>query len=69
MMPMLRGSWAMICPCGATEIRAPQGPRWASFTLRRVDAYRYRVTCQACGHTTEHATSPRVAGAGHGAQR
>lgn len=69
MMPMPRGSWAMICPCGATEIRAPQGPRWASFRLRRIDAYHYRVTCLACGHATEHSVSPRVAGASYGEAR
>lgn len=54
MMSDPRGRWVMMCPCGAAEIRAPDGPSWASFELHLISGSRYRVTCRDCGHTTEH---------------
>ncbi|QFU01606.1 hypothetical protein FIU83_08145 [Halomonas sp. THAF5a] len=54
LMPVPQGRWVLMCPCGATEIRAQDGPHWAAFDLEKVDGRRYRITCQACGHITEH---------------
>lgn len=62
LMPVPRGRWVMMCPCGATETRAGNGPRWAEFDLERLAGKRYRVTCHACGHVTEHCASQATTG-------
>lgn len=53
LLPSPLGHWMMLCPCGAAELRAPQGPAWADFELRALDERRYRITCGHCGNTTE----------------
>ncbi|GEK74218.1 MULTISPECIES: hypothetical protein [Halomonas] len=54
MMPAPMGRWVMMCSCGATEIRADDGPSWATFTLEKLEGRHYRVVCHACGQATEH---------------
>ncbi|MDR5868072.1 hypothetical protein [Halomonas koreensis] len=54
-MPSPLGHWMMLCPCGAVELRATQGPAWHAFELAPIAAGRYRITCRTCGHTTERA--------------
>ncbi len=54
LMPVPMGRWVMMCPCGAVEIRAEGGPKWATFSLEKLEGRRYRVVCHSCGHATEH---------------
>ncbi len=51
------GRWVMMCPCGTSEIRADDGPAWLDFELEQLGPNRYRITCSACGHVTEHVMS------------
>ncbi len=57
LMPDPAGRWVMMCPCGASEIRADAGPTWHDFELTLLDTNRYRVRCTSCGRVTEHAMS------------
>ncbi|MEQ6887830.1 hypothetical protein ABE957_03935 [Halomonas sp. CS7] len=54
MMPAPMRRWVMMCPCGAAEIRAEEGPHWSMFTLEKLEERRYRIRCHACGNTNEH---------------
>lgn len=56
LMPVPSGRWAMMCTCGATEIRAEDGPKWAAFHQEAIDSSRYRITCRDCGHVMEQAS-------------
>ncbi|MDN3558059.1 hypothetical protein [Halomonas maura] len=56
------GGWMAMCPCGATEIRAHEGPVWAAFDLRHLEGNRYCITCRDCGHATEHFTHQDATG-------
>ena len=62
MIPDPRGRWVMMCPCGATEIRAPNGPSWAAFDLRLMEGNRYQITCHSCRHSTQHHMHHSTAG-------
>ncbi|WP_108444813.1 hypothetical protein [Halomonas denitrificans] len=52
-MPAPMRRWVTMCPCGASEIRAEEGPRWRMFTLRKLEEKRYHIHCHACGHANE----------------
>lgn len=52
-MPVPSGRWAMMFTCGATEIRAEDGPKWAAFHLEKIDSSHYRIICRDCGHFME----------------
>ncbi|UYG06404.1 hypothetical protein [Halomonas sp. M4R1S46] len=62
LMPDPAGGWMAMCPCGAREIRAHEGPIWAAFDLRPLEGNRYCITCRECGHVTEHVSHQSAMG-------